>query len=210
MLLGLVTDIHNHASALREALALFRRQGVEQVVTLGDSLDPMCGYRGEEEVATLLEAARAVGVWGNHDMLFCVEPTARCRERYPSVLPFMATLRPWLELADCRFSHEEAGIDPFDVLAMWDFGEGRLDLDALGRESLALISQRVHFVGHYHRWWAGTETGPISWVGSEPLHLDPGQRYFIVVAAVMQAWCATYDTDTGMLTPFRCGEPLGE
>ena len=39
MLIGLVTDIHDHVEPLARALELFRRRKVDLVVTLGDSCD---------------------------------------------------------------------------------------------------------------------------------------------------------------------------
>jgi predicted phosphodiesterase len=67
MLIGIVTDIHDAVSPLRAALTALRRRGVEQVVTLGDAFDSY--RRGEPgvEVASLLQEACAIGVWGNHD-----------------------------------------------------------------------------------------------------------------------------------------------
>ncbi len=38
MLLGIVTDIHDRVKELRQALAWFEQEQVDQVVTLGDRL----------------------------------------------------------------------------------------------------------------------------------------------------------------------------
>ncbi len=208
MLLGLVTDIHNDAASLSRALALFRQHRVDQVVTLGDSLDPVSAIRGEDAVADLLRDAGTIGVWGNHDMALCINITETARTRFPGVLDYMATLRPWLEIADCRLSHEEAGIDPYDLMAMWIM-EGPLDLTVKARSAFATTGQRVQFVGHYHRWWIGSEEGPLDWRGAASIALSPPGRYFVVVAAVVDGWCATYDTTTGQLQPLPCGETAG-
>jgi hypothetical protein len=205
MLLGLVTDIHNHLAELAHALRLFRAYGVEQVVTLGDTCDPFAAFRGEEEVVTLLRAVGAIGVWGNHDMTLCRDVTTKVRANYaPSVLDFMGTLQPRLVIADCHCSHEEASIDPFDLLEMWTFWEGPLDLQARARLGFAATPERVQFVGHYHRWWAGSENEDLDWSGLEAITLAPERRYFVVLAAVAEGWCALYDTTSGLLRPLRC------
>lgn len=205
MLLGLVTDIHNHLAELAQALSLFRAHGVEQVVTLGDTCDPFACFRGEEEITALLRHVRAVGVWGNHDMTLCRDPSPKVQAVYtPAVLAFMATMEPRLVLADCHCSHEEASVDPFDLAEMWAFREEPLDLFARARAGFAATGARVQFVGHYHRWWAADETGDLGWTGTAPLTLTPGQRFFVVVGAVAQGWCALYDTTTGVLQPLRC------
>jgi predicted phosphodiesterase len=206
MLLGLVTDIHNHAAELARALELFRASGVEQVVTLGDTCDPFAAIRGEDDVVALLESAGAVGVWGNHDMVLCRDVSEKARETYsPAVLAFMETLRPRLVIADCHFSHEEASVDPFSLEEMWALRDEPLDLHQRARLGFSATGLRVQFVGHYHRWWGEGEYVPLGWVGPDPVTLAAGRRYFVVVAAVAHGWCALYDTATGLLRPMRCG-----
>src|SRR5262245_26709063 len=103
MKLGILTDIHEDVERLRLALQHFRQEEVEQVVLLGDVFDT--GERLRETVS-LLAGAKAVGVWGNHDLGLCHEPAMRVRERYAGpVLDFMRTLQPRLELAGCLFTH---------------------------------------------------------------------------------------------------------
>jgi hypothetical protein len=45
----------------------------------------------------------------------------------------------------------------------------------------------------------------VGWAGAEPLRFEPGQRYFVVVAAVCDGWCGILDTDQGQLEPLWCG-----
>jgi hypothetical protein len=63
------------------------------------------------------------------------------------------------------------------------------------------------FLGHFHRWLAATPEGCLAWGGSEPLALEPGLRYLVVVAAVCDGWAAVFDTDNQCLTPLRLGPP---
>jgi predicted phosphodiesterase len=206
MRLGLVTDIHNQAAELARALALFAKRSVDQVVTIGDTYDPFARTATTAEVASLLETARAVGVWGNHDFTLCRDVSEKTRKRYPpSVLTFMARMQPRLTLGECFFSHKEASVDPHDLLQLWEMDEQPLDLLARARRGLAAEASRWQFVGHYHRWWATTPGGPVAWVGKAPLSLAGGQRFFVVVGAVCDGWCATLDTTAAELQPLWCG-----
>ncbi|MFM2094362.1 MAG: hypothetical protein RIS70_1486, partial [Planctomycetota bacterium] len=79
MKLGLITDIHENVPALAAALRECRRSRVDRVVVLGDLFE--YGHH-IEETCSLLAEARAVGVWGNHDFPFCMEPESSCVDRY--------------------------------------------------------------------------------------------------------------------------------
>jgi DNA repair exonuclease SbcCD nuclease subunit len=205
MRLGLVSDVHNHAAELCRALDLFRAHEVEQVVTIGDTYDAFAPPDGALEVAALLSACRAVGVWGNHDFALCRDVSVSQRARFkPTVLEFMRAMRPSLEIDGCYFSHKDASVDANDPLQLWSIEEEPLDLLARATAGLTTMPFDRQFVGHYHRWWAATPNGRINWDGSEPLLLQPGERYFVVVAAVFQGWCAVFDTASGVLRPLQC------
>ncbi|MBA4067079.1 MAG: hypothetical protein C0501_25890 [Isosphaera sp.] len=206
MRLGLVTDVHNHAAELAAALALFRARGVDRVVTIGDTCDAFARPDGVAEVAALLDACGAVGVWGNHDFTLCRDVSDEVRGRYPPVvLDVMARMGPRLVVGGCHFSHKEASVDPHDPAQLWDISDRPLDLAGRARLGFAAADSRWQFVGHYHRWWAATPDGPTGWVGGGPLRFGPGRRYFVVVAAVCDGWCGVLDTGTGELEPLRCG-----
>jgi hypothetical protein len=61
------------------------------------------------------------------------------------------------------------------------------------------------FIGHFHRWLVMTPSGPLDWNGESPLALSRDNRHLIVVAHLMQGWFATFDTESDVLTPYRCG-----
>ena len=67
--IGLLSDVHATPAPLREALAIFEREGVQQILCPGD----IAGY-GEEvdECVRLLQESGAQVVVGNHDR-WCVE-----------------------------------------------------------------------------------------------------------------------------------------
>ena len=117
MKLGLLTDIHEHVDNLRAALGRFEEWNVDQVVVIGDVFK--LGDR-LEETCRRLQAVSVIGVWGNHDFGLCHEPAARIQETFPaSVLAFMGSLRPTLDVQGCHFSHVEPWLDPTDVADLW-------------------------------------------------------------------------------------------
>jgi hypothetical protein len=198
MKLGILADIHEDVEGLAVALALLRRESVDQVVVLGDLFET--GRRIGETVALLAQAG-AVGVWGNHDLGLCHEPEEQVRARYAGpVLDYMATLRPRLELAGCLFSHGLPCWDPADPAVYYTGATPATDKGRLA--SFAASRCRVTFVGHFHRWLAATPEEPLAWDGG-PITLDAGQWHLVVVAAVCDGWCATYDADAGRLVPWQ-------
>jgi predicted phosphodiesterase len=206
MRIGLVTDIHDHVEPLGRALDLFRRLGVDRVVTLGDSCDAFTRHSRAGAVVELLRAAGAVGVWGNHDMGLCRAVDDRTRARYPAAaLDYLATMEPRLTIEECHLSHVEPSIDPHDAGALWACNEDEpLDFTGRAQRSFAAVAQRLVLVGHYHRWLAVTACGPLAWRGERPLRLAGPGRYFIVVGAVFQGQCGILDTERSELWPLSC------
>jgi hypothetical protein len=196
MRLGILADIHEEVQWLQMALERFRREGVEQVVFLGD----LCcmGDRLEETVA-LLSTAGPVGVWGNHDFGLC-QGEATGGKHSTTVVDFMATLRPRLEVEGCLFSHVEPWLDPTDIYQLWWF-ESIPDTPELAARSFDAWPQRVLFMGHIHRWLIATPAGRLDWDGTRPITLASPQRYLVAVAAVCDGKCAVFDTQTSELVP---------
>ena len=199
MRIGILTDIHEDVEALRLALGRFGRDGVDQVVVLGDMFDT--GKRMQETVALLVEAG-AIGVWGNHDLGLCHEPEPQVRSRYAGpVIDYMTTLRPRLELAGCLFTHG---------LPCWDSTDPTIYYTGARPEEPEAVAQvfvasscAVIFIGHFHRWLAMTPGGLLPWNGTTPLLLRPDERWLVVVAAVCDGWCAVFDTASKVLEPKR-------
>src|SRR5205823_3172643 len=109
---------------------------------------------------------------------------------------YYATYRPFLEIEDCHFSHVEPWRDLNDIMGLWHFGEPFESV-----KSFVACSKRVMFMGHLHRWRIATRQGDIDWDGISPIWLAPPERYLVVVSAVCEGWAATYDTQSGELTP---------
>lgn len=203
MKIGLVADIHEDVEGLALALARLREEAVDRMVVLGDVFET--GRRIAETVPLLADAG-AVGVWGNHDLGLCHEPGEWARSRYAGpVLDYMRTLRPRLELNGCLFSHGLPCWDPTDP-AIYYLGDRPETTEGLSA-CFAAAPQRVTFVGHFHRWLLATPEGCLDWDGSKPVVLEPGQRYLVVVAAIVDGWCAVFDTTNGRLVPCRLEAP---
>jgi predicted phosphodiesterase len=199
MKLGLLTDIHEHVEFLRQALACCDRERVEQIVVIGDTFET--GQR-IEETCRLLAEARAIGVWGNHDYGICSNPTAEIWCKYPrSVLDFMTTMRPRLEIAGCYFAHVEPWLNPENMLDLWYF-EGPPDNEQKLSRIFEAVPNRHIFAGHFHEWLIATPERLLGWLGYEPIVLDPG-RFFTTIGALCLGRFATFDTDSCELVPYN-------
>ena len=205
MRIGIVSDIHDDVTTLRTALTALRREGVEQVVSLGDAFDSCKPGDPGVEVASLLHEAGAVGVWGNHDVGLSHEVSAEVRElAAPSLLEFAARLQPQLTLEGCRFSHIEPWRDPRRVEDLWAF-DGMPDTDVQARRSFDVVPERLLFLGHFHLWLAMRRSlGRVEWDGQSAIRLSAPDRYLVVVAPIVEGWCAVLETGDFVLTPIRC------
>lgn len=67
VLIGLISDVHASPAPLAEALSIFERAGVEQVLCAGD----IAGYMEEpEQSIRLLQENNCRTIIGNHDLLY--------------------------------------------------------------------------------------------------------------------------------------------
>lgn len=201
MKIGILADIHEAVEPLRMAVAALRERGAERIVVLGDVLE-----LGEHlgVVTDLLDAAGAIGVWGNHDFGLCKDPPPLAHELFPTrCIEFFGRLRPRLEIEECLFTHVAPYLDPEKLDDLWSFEFG--SPESLAR-SFAAVPHRILCVGHAHRWFLATPERVLPWKGEAPVQLDADQRYLIEFHAVLWGWCAFLDTQTGILEPIdlRC------
>jgi len=202
MRIGIVTDIHDEVAPLARALAALRAEGVDAIVTLGDTTDLFGKWNAAREVAALLCEAGAVGVWGNHDFGLCRNVKEETRfDHGRATLDYYATFQPRLELGGCHFSHIEPFLDP-EAGDLWTF-EGRPEDEDRTAKSFAAIPHRAAFLGHFHRWLAMSTRGRVEWDGSTALHFEPDSRYLVVVAPLFRGEFAVIDTDRWILTPHK-------
>ena len=202
MKLGLITDIHEHVELLRSALDQLRREQVDQIVMLGDVFE--LGER-MQETCELLADAQVIGVWGNHDLGLCDHPSPAIREKYgDTVIDFMSSLQPRLEIEGCLFQHVEPWLNPNDILDLWYF-EGVPDTPEMVARIFQAVPNRLSFAGHFHRWLIVTPDGMTDWVGEDAVQLTGPERYFVVIGALCYGRYAVFDTDTFELVPREIG-----
>lgn len=89
MLIGVVSDIHCNAPALRRALSLMGK--VDELVCLGDSISE---YKFSNEVVRLLRELRFTVIQGNHEQVFFSPAGTRAR----SAVGIDRHLMDWLAL----------------------------------------------------------------------------------------------------------------
>ena len=204
MRLGLVTDVHSHAGELERAIDRLQQEGVDQIITLGDTCDAFAPSEGSADVTRILSECGAIGVWGNHDFGLCRDVSDSARARFAEeVLQWMSGMRPFLEIDDCFFSHRAADIDPNDLYALWSCEEEKLDLYQRALAGFRAVHHNRQFIGHYHRWAWFTPAGPVAWEGDGSIRLVPEERHFVVIDAVFNGSCAIFDTQSGLLEPLR-------
>ena len=201
MRIGIVTDIHDDVPKLTAALTALRDERVDAIVSIGDTSDLHGKWEDVTGVAAALQAAGAVGVWGNHDYGLCRDVTPEARRRFAGkTLDYMATMRPRLDLGGCHFTHVEPWLDTEKLEELWCFDGRPEDPQRLAR-SFAAVPNRGLFIGHFHRWLAVTETGQLDWDATTPLTFEPDRRYLVVVGPLFRGAFAIMDTDRWVLEP---------
>jgi predicted phosphodiesterase len=201
MKIGILADIHEHLVHLRAAHKAFQECRVDKILVLGDLFNS--GERIQETINILSEAG-AVGVWGNHDLGLCHEPDEDLIQRYGAkIVEFFASLTPHYELGDLLFSHGLPNWDATDP-TIYYVGERPWEPNSL-LPAFSTLAHRVIFIGHFHRWFLATSDGPVEWDGTQAIYLDPAKRHFLIVHAVLDGWCADFDTETNEFRPCFIG-----
>jgi Calcineurin-like phosphoesterase superfamily domain len=199
MRMGLLADIHENVDRLAKSIACCRREGVDRLFTLGDIFET--GARFAEAV-DLLREADVDGVWGNHEFgLFAGRGDSVERIFDWRSLDYMRRLEARMEVAGVLLGHVLPCLDPMDVTQPWYVERIPETAESLARNFDAFEQHRM-FVGHFHRWHAVTPDGALDWSGDRPIRFDHDRRYLVVVGAVCDGWCAVYDSEVDVLTPF--------
>jgi predicted phosphodiesterase len=152
MKVGIISDIHGNLEAFHAVLADIERQGIEEIVCLGDGV----GYGPEPEqvIAEILNRKIAL-IIGNHEMairdpdqLSWFNPLARlslertiamlseASREYIAQLPFSLTIRG----ARCVHGY------PPDSVRTYLFQKTLTDI----KKTFQTMSERICFVGHTH------------------------------------------------------------
>ncbi len=159
------------------------------------------------EAVDLLREADVDGVWGNHEFgLFAGRGDSVERIFDWRSLDYMRRLEARMEVEGVLLGHVLPCLDPTDITQPWYVERMPETVEAAARNFAAFPHRRM-FVGHFHRWLAVTpEEGALAWSGDRPIRFDHDRRYLVVVAAVCDGWCAVYDTETDVFTPFDLRE----
>ena len=89
--IGLISDVHATAGPVREALAVFQKQGVDRVFCGGD----IAGYGTElDQTVDLLIRSGCETIMGNHDLWYLNNPADG---KIESVVAFLEKLPLWLQ-----------------------------------------------------------------------------------------------------------------
>ena len=112
--------------------------------------------------------------------------------------------------------HVEPWLDPEVIEDLWYFddepwyrqspGEVKERLD----RNFAATHHRLTFIGHFHRWLLATPGNVLPWEGGGPVVLEPDRRRLIIVNAVVEGWCALFDTGSNLLTPLSSDAREGD
>lgn len=172
--IGLLSDMHAMAAPVREALAIFEREGVEQILCPGD----IAGY-GEElaPVVELLQRSGCECVIGNHDR-WCIE-RGEADDEILAFLSGLPTTREYV-IEGCRLYMVHASPPDSDMDGIKLLDEtGALIPEELDdwRARLQGVGCDVLVVGHTHQAYAE--------LLGETLVINPGSTAFNHSCAVL-------------------------
>lgn len=99
-------------------------------------------------------------------------------------------------------------LDEAGAVGVWgnhDFGLCRDPHEDVRRR---FSEETMAFMGRLrprHRWLLATPEAVLPWDGGGPVVLEPDRRSFVIVNAVVEGWCALFDTAAGRLVPIDLG-----
>ena len=209
MPVALISDLHSNIEALTEVLADIDKQGIDEIVCLGD----LVGYGpNPAEVVDLAMGWKSV-LMGNHDEAvikdaYGFNPVARAAIRWtrtqlkPGVLAARATRDRWGFLSNLGITHREDGAlmvhgSPRDPTMEYVLRSDCTEAGGRMPEKIRDIFfrfERVCFVGHTHDpgvisddgvFRSPKECAPSS-VGDVEFFFEPGRKYLVNVGSVGQ------------------------
>jgi len=174
--IGLIGDVHATAAPLRQALAIFRRAEVAQVLCTGD----VAGYGHQlEETVALLRQSDCRTVLGNHDLWWC----ERQRDATTgNVADYLSKLPRWLEInvGETRLCMVHASpADPLmeGIRLLDEKGDVLPGQRAFWSDRLRNVDADVLVVGHTHQVFA-EQLG-------HPLVVNPGSSCLNHTCAIL-------------------------
>lgn len=153
-LLGLISDVHATAAPVQEALKIFERAGVDQVLCAGD----IAGYHDEvEETVALLVNNDVQAVRGNHDLRYldrCGEHEGGLAAAYFRQLPAVLDIKSAGRRVYVVHAEPPDACDGGGIRLLDQDGGVRPERAALWTQRLASCECDVLVVGHSHQVFA--------------------------------------------------------
>jgi len=216
MKLGFFSDIHANLRALESVLADARRQGVNELVSLGDIVG--YGPRPLECLERVLDSARWL-IAGNHDLMAGDPdiPLSGLREDVADGLLYARNaldeeqLAAMLAMPVTCMVHGVA-CSHASLYSAETFHYIHTQEEAA--QHFKALSVNMSFFGHTHQpmGWVEDAGQIICYMGQGRLQVEAGRRYAINVGSVGQprdgdyrACYVTYDVSTGMIEWRRVG-----
>lgn len=174
--IGLISDVHATPEPLRNALELFRQEGVASILCAGD----IAGYGPDlERTIALLEESGCRAILGNHDLWWLADFEAEEKGRISCYLRRLPLIDE-LEVEGVRLSMVH-GSPPASVMEgiklLDEEGEMIDELRELWCDSLAGYAADVLVVGHTHQVFAENLGGT--------LVVNPGSTRFNHTCAIL-------------------------
>lgn len=152
--IGLISDVHASPGPLAEALRIFAREGVNDIICAGD----IAGYHDQlEATVKLLSDAGCKAIAGNHDLKYLARPDNETSPRaraYLRELPYRLELEVEGRQMLVVHAGPPAQIDGSGIRLLDQQGAVRPERRAEWTERLTGLDRDVLVVGHTHQVFA--------------------------------------------------------
>lgn len=175
-LIGLISDVHAAPAPLAEALSIFEKAGVEQVLCAGD----IAGYMDEpESTIELLQENNCHTIFGNHDLLYLDHHEDESSEVSAFLKSLPAFYQTRIEGKSIYMVHAQPPDGCHGGIKLLDKnGELMADKVTLWREKLQGFEHDVLVVGHTHQVFVETL--------ADTLVINPGSSAFNNSCAILR------------------------
>jgi putative phosphoesterase len=184
-LIGLISDVHAAPEPVAEALAIFSKAGVDQVLCAGD----IAGYMDQlDETIKLLIENDCQTIMGNHDLLYIDHHEDESDNNAITFLKHLpATFETVIEGKSVFMVHAQPPDECHGGIKLLDkTGQIQADRVELWSERLQSFNSDVLVVGHTHQVFAE--------VIADTLVINPGSSVFNNCCAILRLPEMTVET----------------
>lgn len=183
--IALFADAHGHTELIQQALRICKREGVEEIVLLGDLVD-----RSDQADACALALAgwSVSGVFGNHEQQMIGALTiGDDLGLRPETIDLFMSLEPYLLIDGICFCHDSPPREGHAASDHHTFAH------VLSRAQTPTVSPyHIVFMGHTHFRHARNERGPLD-LSTNLIRIQPQRRYTINPGALTAGQFAIWD-----------------